>query len=124
MTDIDVYLKGILVQILNSYKILVELDDNPDDLQAIKKEIAKIKGLLHVIHNKLNGKKHQTDHLVILHKLSTYYINTYDFTREIDLLAQIYNGDSDRIKNLRLLIISSLNDKKMIEKFQTMLEKL
>ena len=56
--DIDEYLKGVLGQILDSYKILAELNDNPNDLDIIKKEIAKIRGLLQVIHNKLNSEKY------------------------------------------------------------------
>ena len=122
--DIDEYLKGILEQILNSYKILHELDDNPNDLEIIKKETSKIKGLLQVIHNKLNAKKYQSDHLVTLRKLSIRYLESYDYSREIEYLIQIYDGDPNRIKNLRTLIINSLNDKRMIEKFQTILNEL
>jgi hypothetical protein len=121
LADIDEYLKGILRQILTSYKILSELNDEPNDLEIIKKELSKIRGLLQVIHNKLDEKKYQTDHLVTLSKLSGYYIDTYDFTREIEVLAQVYFNDSDRLKNLRLTIINSLNDKKMIEKVQGIL---
>ena len=124
LMDIDEYLKGILGQILDSYKILVELDDNPNDLDIIKKEISKIKGLLQVVHNKLSAKKYQSDHLVTLRKLSTHYIDTYDYSREIEYLSQIYDEDPNRIKNLRILIINSLNDKNMIEKFQNMLDEL
>ena len=40
------------------------------------------------------------------------------------MLEQVYYKDSDRLKNLRLLIINSLNDKKLIEKLQTVLNKL
>ena len=122
--DIDEYLKGILGQILDSYKILAKLDDNPNDLDMIKKEISKINGLLQVIHNKLSAKKYQSDHLVTLRKLSTHYIDTYDYSREIEYLSQIYDQDPNRIKNLRILIINSLNDKNMIEKFQNMLDEL
>ena len=124
MADIDEYLKGILRQILTSYKILSELNDEPNDLEIIKKELSKIRGLLQVIHNKLDEKKYQTDHLVTLSKLSGYYIDTYDFTREIEVLAQVYFNDPNRLKNLRLTIINSLNDKKMIEKIQAILIKL
>nr|AIF15709.1 hypothetical protein [uncultured marine thaumarchaeote KM3_71_C08] len=124
MVDIDEYLKGILGQILASYKILTELNDNPDDLEIVKKELSKIRGLLQVLSNKLDKKKYQSDHLVTLHKLSVYYIDTYDFAREIEILAHIYYKDSSRLKNLRLLIINSLNDKKLIEKLQTILNKL
>ena len=74
--------------------------------------------------NKLDNKKYQSDHLVTIYKLSTYYINTYDFTREIEIMSQIYYKDSDRLKNLRQLIIDSLNDKKLIEKLQIILNKL
>ena len=124
MVTIDEYLKGILAQILASYKILTELSDNPNDLEIIKKELSKIRGLLQVICSKLDGKKYQTDHLVVLYILSAYYVGTYDFTREIEMLGQIYYKDSDRLKNLRLLVINSLNDKKLIEKLQTILIKL
>ena len=124
MVTIDEYLKEIIGQILASYKTLTELNDNPNDLEIIKKELSKISGLLQVVRSKLDGKKYQTDHLVALYKLATYYIDTYDFTREIEILGQVYYKDSDRLKNLRLLIIDSLNDKKLIEKLQTMLIEL
>ena len=124
MGTIDEYLKGIIEQVLASYKILTELTDNPTDLEIIKKELSKIRGLLQVIRSKLNEKKYQTDHLVALYKLAVYYYDTYDFTREIEVLEQVCYKDSDRLKNLRLLIINSLNDKKLIEKLQTVLNKL
>ncbi len=124
LADIDEYLKGILGQILASYKILTELNDGPDDLDTIKKELSKIRGLLQVISSKLGRKKYQSDHLVTLYKLSTYYIDTYDFTREIENLAPVYFNDSNRLKNLRLLIIDSLNDRKLIEKLQAILIRL
>ena len=124
MADIDDYLKGILSQILASHKILTELEDKPDDLGIIEKELSKIRGLLQVIHNKLDEKKYQTDHLVTLSKLSGYYIDTYDFTREIEILSQVYFNDSNRLKNLRMIIIKSLNDKKMIEKLRAISVKL
>ena len=124
LADIDEYLKGILGQILASYKILTELNDGPDDLETIKKELSKIRGLLQVIRSKLGEKKYQSDHLVTLYKLSTYYIDTYDFTREIENLAPVYFNDPNRLKNLRLLIIDSLNDRKLIEKLQAILIRL
>ena len=124
MVAIDEYLKGILGQILASYKILTGLNDNPNDLMTIKKELSKIRGLLLVLSNKLDNKKYQSDHLVSLYKLSTYYTSTYDFTWEIEKLSQIYYNDPNRLKNLRFLIIKSLNDKKLIEKLETILNKL
>jgi len=77
-----------------------------------------------VIINKLNEKKNQSNSFVTLYKLTSYYIETYDFSREMDILGQVYYKDSDRLKNLRLLIIDSLNDKKLIENLQLILSKL
>ena len=124
MIAIDEYLKGILGQILASYKVLSSLNDEPKDLAIIKKELSKIRGLLLVLSNKLDNKKYQSDHLVSLYKLSTYYVTAYDFAWEIEKLSQIYYNDSNRLKNLRLLIINSLNDKNLVEKLGTILIKL
>ena len=124
MIDFNEYLKGILQQITASYKILTELNDEPNDLHIMKREISKIIGLFLVTKNKLSEKKNQSDSFVTIYKLFSYYIETYDFSREIDVLAQIYYKDSDRLKNLRMLIIDSLNDKHLIEKLQTILNKL
>jgi len=124
LIDFNEYLKGILQQILASYKILTELNDNPSDLHTMKQEISKIIGLFLVVKNKLEGKKNQSDSFVTIYKLFSYYIETYDFSREIDVLAQVYYKDSDRLKNLRLVIIDSLNDKQLIEKLQKILNEL
>ena len=102
------YLKGVLQQILDSYQILTELNDKPEDLQTINKEFSKIRGLLQVMKNKLSEKKYQSDNLVTLHKLSSYYIENYDFVREINLLSATYSSDPNRLKNIRLVIICLL----------------
>ena len=124
LMDIDEYLKGILCQILDTYKILAELDDTTNGLDIIKKETSKINGLLQVINNKLNEKKYQSDHLVTLRNLSKYYITTYDYSREIEYVLEIYGNDPNRIKNLKILIINSLNDRRMIEKIQNILDEI
>ena len=118
------YLKGVMRQILDSYNIIIELDDEPSDLAIIKKELSKIRGQLTVLKNKLKSKEYQSDDLVTLYKVSLYYTETYDFSREINLLSQIYYNDPLRLKNLRLVIIESLNDKKLIEKFQEIFNRL
>ncbi len=124
MIDFNEYLKGILQQILESYKILTELNDDPNDLHTIKQELSKILGLFLVIKNKLDEKKNQSDSFVTIYKLVSYYIQTYDFSREIDVLAQVYYKDSNRLKNLRLLIIDSLNDRHLVENIKIILNKL
>ena len=124
LEDFSKYLKGVMRQILDSYNIIIQLDDEPSDLAIIKKELSKIRGQLTVLKNKLKSKEYQSDDLVTLYKVSLYYTETYDFSREINLLSQIYYNDPLRLKNLRLLIIESLNDKKLIEKFQEIFNRL
>ena len=124
LENFNEYLKGIMRQILDSYNIIIQLDDEPSDLAIIKKELSKIRGQLTVLKNKLKSKEYQSDDLVTLYKVSLYYTETYDFSREINLLSQIYYNDPLRLKNLRLLIIESLNDKKLIEKFQEVFNRL
>ena len=124
LENFNEYLKGIMRQILDSYNIIIQLDDEPSDLAIIKKELSKIRGQLTVLKNKLKSKEYQSDDLVTLYKVSLYYTETYDFSREINLLSQIYYNDPLRLKNLRLLIIESLNDKKLIEKFQEIFKRL
>ena len=108
-------------QILDSYNIIIQLDDEPSDLAIIKKELSKIRGQLTVLKNKLKSKEYQSDDLVTLYKVSLYYTETYDFSREINLLSQIYYNDPLRLKNLRLLIIESLNDKNLLKNFKRFL---
>ena len=124
MENFAEYLKGVMRQILDSYNIIIQLDDEPSNLAIIKKELSKIRGQLTVLKNKLKSKEYQSDDLVTLYKVSLYYTETYDFSREINLLSQIYYNDPLRLKNLRLVIIESLNDKKLIEKFQEIFNRL
>jgi len=124
LEDFSEYLKGVMRQVLDSYNIIIQLDDKPSDLAIIKRELSKIRGQLTVLKNKLKSKEYQSDDLVTLYKVSLYYTETYDFSREINLLSQIYYNDPLRLKNLRLLIIESLNDKKLIEKFQEIFNRL
>jgi len=55
MVSIDEYIKGILKQVIDSYQILLELEDKPDDLKIIKNELLKINGFLRVIVKKINS---------------------------------------------------------------------
>ena len=47
-------------------------------------------------------------------KISSYFQN-YDFFREINLLIDTYANDNLRVKNIRMSVIKSLNDGKLIE---------
>jgi hypothetical protein len=113
--DTNVYLKDIMKKILNSYSIIDELSDQPDDLQLLKIELQKINGFLLVLSKKLY--LINVDHSTIkkLEDKIILYFKNYDFSREINLLIDTYANDNLRVKNIRMSIINSLNDGKLME---------
>ena len=102
-------------KILNSYSIIDELSDQPNDLQILKIELQKINGFLLVLSKKLclvNVDKSTTKKLE--NKINLYFKN-YDFSREINLLIDTYANDSLRVKNIQMSVINSLNDGRLME---------
>jgi len=124
MTSFDDYLRGILEQILESNQILNDLQDKLGDLDIIKKEISKINGLITVVINKLKASDNSSDDFVSLLSAGKYYLENYDFTREIETMSKLYSNDSNRLKNIRYTILDSLQDKKLMEKIDTLSRKL
>ena len=124
MTNFDDYLRGILEQILESNQILNDLQDKLGDLDIIKKEISKINGLITVVINKLKASDNSSDDFVSLLSAGKYYLENYDFTREIETMSKLYSNDSNRLKNIRYTILDSLQDKKLMEKIETLSRKL
>lgn len=124
MVDFDNYLKGLLNQIFESYQLLTNLEDKTGDLEIIKKELSKIRGLLQVIINKLNSIDNNSNDYVELLSASDAYVKNYDFFREIETMSKLYSDDPHRLQNLRQTIIDSFNDKKLIEKIESLMEKL
>jgi hypothetical protein len=124
MTSFDDYLRGILEQILESNQILNDLQDKLGDLEIIKKEISKINGLITVVINKLDVSDNSSDDFVSLLSAGKYYLENYDFTREIETMSKLYSNDSNRLKNIRYTILDSLQDKKLMEKIDTLSRKL
>ncbi len=119
MISFDEYVKGVLKQILDSYQILLELENKPGDLKIIKNELLKINGFLRVIVKKINSSNIQSDSFVNLSKRSKYYLESYEFKKEIDTISNLYSTDPNRLKNIRLKIIESLQDKKLIETIES-----
>ena len=124
MTSFDDYLRGILEQILESNQILNDLQDKLGDLDIIKKEISKINGLITVVINKLKASDNSSDDFVSLLSAGKYYLENNDFIREIETMSKLYSNDSNRLKNIRYTILDSLQDKKLMEKIETLSRKL
>lgn len=124
MVSYQEYLKSILEKIIISHSTLIKLADNPGDLDIIKKEILKINGFFHVLVNKIDSEKFHSSDLLDLKSKIEYYLKNYSFEKEIETMAFLYSDDSNRLKNMRLKILESLADKKLMDNIGYVLEKL
>ena len=79
MITYNEYLKKILIQILDSYKILKEINDKPGDLDLIKKEMLKINGFLKVISHKIDIDKIPASNFKTLKLKFQNYLENYYF---------------------------------------------
>ena len=120
----DDYIKGILEKIINSYKTLNDLRDRPEDLEIIKKELGKTQGLVHVLTNKIEKSGNNSDTYSGLLSALKSYLRDYSFHNEVDRISQLYSEDSHRIRNIRISIISALEESKLISKIIDLLEDL
>ncbi len=116
MVTYDEYLKNILIKILDSHSQLLELKDNPGDLEIIHKELLKINGFFQAIVNKLGNENYQSEDLIELKSKIQDYLENYYFEREIEIMEPLYAKDPNRIKNIRIKILEALNDRKLIQK--------
>ncbi|KEQ57100.1 hypothetical protein AAA799B03_00358 [Marine Group I thaumarchaeote SCGC AAA799-B03] len=124
MVTYNEYLKSILLQILESYDHLKEIQDKPGDLEIIKKELLKINGFLKVIANKIEDSKITHSDFKPLKSKFKSYLESYSFEQEIERMGTLYQDDAHRVKNMRLKILESLNDNKMIEDVKELIEKI
>ena len=122
LINFDNNLNGILSRIKDSYQILEHLNDVSADLEIIKKELAKINGLLQVIVNKLENIDNNSDKYVKLSSAAKFYLQNYSFEREIETMSKLYSDDPNRLKNIRNSILESLQDKKLMEKVESIIE--
>ncbi len=119
MATIDDYLQGILKQIIESYIHILDLKDKSGDLEIIKTEILRINGFFKVIIKKIETSQIQSDTYVKLLKQTKHFISNYEFEREIETMSILYSDDADRLKNIRLKIIESLQNNKLMETIET-----
>jgi len=121
---VDDYLKNLIQQASDSYDLLNNLKDKPGDIEIIKRELAKIRGLVQVVINKIEKSGNISDSYVELLNMSRAYLEDYDFTRPIEPIEDVsglYSQDPLRIKNMRLSIILSLEESQLIFKIQSIL---
>lgn len=124
MVTYNEYLKSILLQILESHQNLKEIQDKPGDLDKIKKELLKITGFLKVISNKIEDSKIPHSDFKPLKSKFRNYLDNYSFEQEIETMTPLYNDDVHRVKNMRLKILESMNDNKMMDDVKELADKI
>ena len=79
--------------------------------------------MITVLISKLESSKNYSDDFVVLASSGKYYLENYYFLDEIETLSKLYSNDSNRLKNLRSTILKALQEKKLIQKIETITEK-
>ena len=118
--DRDEYLNNVMKKILNSYSIIENLSDRPIDLELLEVEVRKINGFLLVLSKKVISLGNNSSDTKNLEKKIIFYMQNYDFSREINLLLDTYSEDSLRVRNIRDSVLKSLNENKLIQKIHDM----
>jgi len=116
------HLKKILSHILDSYQILIEIEDKHGDLAKIEKEMLKINGFIKVVSNKIDPDKISTSNFAIVKIKFSQYLENYSFEKEIKTMAPLYSNDMSRVKNMRLKILEALKNKNMIDDVKELME--
>ena len=122
MVTFEEHINEILKQILESFHKLENLNDKPGELEIIKIESLRINGFFKVIIKKLETSQIHSDNYIKLSKRIRNYLNNYEFNREIEMISNLYSNDPNRLKNIRLKIIESLQDKKLMELVEIILK--
>lgn len=118
--DRDEYLNNVMKKILNSYSIIENLSDRPIDLELLEVEVRKINGFLLVLSKKVILLGNNSSDTKNLEKKIIFYMQNYDFSREINLLLDTYSEDSLRVRNIRDSVLKSLNENELIQKIHDM----
>ncbi len=124
MVTYNEYLKNILRQILDSYNMLKEIEDKKEDLNNIKKEMLKINGFIKVVLKKIDSDKITSSNFRVIKSKFRHYLDNYYFEKEIETMAPLYSNDLSRVKNMRLKILEALEDRKMMEEIEELIEKI
>ena len=118
--DRDEYLNNVMKKTLNSYSIIENLSDRPIDLELLEVEVRKINGFLMVLSKKIISLGNNSFDTKNLEKKIIFYMQNYDFSREINLLLDTYSEDSLRVRNIRDSVLKSLNENELIQQIHDM----
>lgn len=118
------HLQKVLLQALDSYIILSDIDGTPLGIEDIRRELLKINGLFKaMISNIPESSVTLSDYKALCSKVSRY-LAEYDFERELEIMEPTYSEDVMRINNVRIKILEALNDKRMVESIREVTDQL
>jgi len=104
--------------------MLKEIEDKEEDLNNIKREMLKINGFLKVVSKKIDADKITSSNFRIVKSKFQNYLDNYYFEKEIETMASLYSNDLSRVKNMRLKILEALENRKMMEDVEELIEKI
>lgn len=104
------YVRGVLGEVVSARDELASLGDRPGDLEAIRREAARILGLLGSLAARLEAEGREADTYRRLQRGCRRYADSYYFDREISTMAPLYAGDPGRLRSMRLKVLESLDD--------------
>lgn len=124
MAGADDYLKDVLGQVIDAYETIKSLGAAPADLEAMRREWLRARGLLVVISGRLESSGVSTDSHTVLLERTTRYIADHDFEHEFRMLMPTYSDDADRVRNMQYKILESFEDGRLVEKIRQIMDDL
>ncbi len=109
---------------VDSYNTLKKIEDRDEDLANIRKELLKINGLLKVVLKRAGSEKIQSSNWKIVRSKFQHYLDNYYFEQEIETMQPLYYNDLNRVRNMRLKILEALENKRMMDDVEELIEKI
>lgn len=118
------HLSKILSHVLTSYEILSDVKNTSLDIDGVKRELLRINGSIRAVLANVPESSIISSNFAPLRLKFYKYIDEYNFEDELNSMYILYSNDMMRIDNVRIKILESLNDRKMIESIRELIEEI
>lgn len=114
MHHVDEQIQDAIKKIVSSHDSLATMNYKKAQLGTIFAQWTVIYETMRKIASSIesSGSSNDTDQRILRH--ARRYSQSYDFGRELDTIANLYAGDSDRLRSIALKIVESLEEKGLI----------
>lgn len=103
---------GAIRGITDIYASLRDANYKRTSLETITSQWRTLRGFMQTLAETANPEDHAAQE--VLEHAKRYIVN-YDFDRELESLEGIYDKDPQRLRNIGLKVVESLEDKKLVE---------